>query len=156
MLKNISIIFLLLIASRFIGFPANFSPLLAVAIVIPRVTSHRFIQYLLPTVILLTTNYFLEPVNTLILLSMVLVFLATPFISCHIKNLGWSCISAVLIWHFFVNGAVWVASGGSIVETYVLAIPFDLRLLVSTGIYVTIFYTAEQIYLITRKYGHAN
>ena len=150
MVKNISIIVLLLIASRFIGLPANFSPLLALAVVIPRVTPHKFIQYLLPVSILLTTNYFLEPVNSLILLSMVLVFLATPFISSHVRNLGWSSISAVLIWHFFVNGAVWVVSGGSIVETYVLAIPFDFKLLISTGLYVALFACAEKIYLSTK------
>ena len=147
MIKNISIIVLLLIASRFIGFPANFSPLLALAVVIPRVTRLKFIQYLLPVAILLTTNYFLEPVNSVILLSMVLVFLATPFISSHVRNLGWSSISAVLIWHFFVNGAVWVVSGGSIVETYVLAIPFDFKLLISTGLYVALFACAEKMYL---------
>jgi len=147
MLKNISIIVLLLIASRFIGLPANFSPLLALAVVIPRVTPHKFIQYLLPAAILLITNYFLEPVNLLILLSMVLVFLATPFISSHFKHLGWSSISAVLIWHFLVNGAVWMVSGGSILETYVLAIPFDFKLLISTGLYVALFACAEKMYL---------
>ena len=147
MVKNISIIVLLLIASRFIGLPANFSPLLALAVVIPRVTPHKFIQYLLPVAILLTTNYFLEPVNSIILLSMVLVFLATPFISSHVKHLGWSSISAVLIWHFFVNGAVWMVSGGSILETYILAVPFDFKFLISTGLYVALFACAEKMYL---------
>ena len=147
MVKNISIIVLLLIASRFIGLPANFSPLLALGVVIPRVTRHKFIQYLLPAAILLTTNYFLEPVNSVILLSMVLVFLATPFISSHVKHLGWSSISAVLIWHFFVNGAVWMVSGGSILETYILAVPFDFKFLISTGLYVALFACAEKMYL---------
>ena len=150
MVKNILIIVLLLIASRFIGLPANFSPLLALAVVIHRVTSQKFIQYLLPVAILLTTNYFLEPVNTLILLSMVLVFLVTPIISSCTKNLALSSISAVLIWHFFVNGAVWITSGESILETYVLAIPFDFKLLISTGLYVALFACAEKIYLSTK------
>jgi len=150
MVKNILIIVLLIIASRFIGLPANFSPLLALAVVIPRVTSQKFIQYLLPVAILLTTNYFLEPVNTLILLSMALVFLVTPLISSHTKNLALSSISAVLIWHFFVNGAVWITSGESILETYVLAIPFDFKLLISTGLYVALFACAEKIYLSTK------
>jgi len=147
MVKNILIIVLLLIASRFIGLPANFSPLLALAVVIPRVTRHKFIQYLLPAAILLTTNYFLEPVNSLILISMVLVFLATPFISIHVKHLGWSSFSAVLIWHFFVNGTVWMVFGGPVLETYILAIPFDFKLLISTGLYVALFACAEKLYL---------
>jgi len=150
MVKNILIIVLLIIASRFIGLPANFSPLLALAVVIPRVTSQKFIQYLLPVAILLTTNYFLEPANTLILLSMALVFLVTPLISSYTNNLALSSISAVLIWHFFVNGAVWITSGESILETYVLAIPFDFKLLISTGLYVALFACAEKIYLSTK------
>ena len=150
MVKNILIIVLLIIASRFIGLPANFSPLLALAVVIPRATSQKFIQYLLPVAILLTTNYFLEPVNTLILLSMALVFLVTPLISSYTNNLALSSISAVLIWHFFVNGAVWITSGESILETYVLAIPFDFKLLISTGLYVALFACAEKIYLSTK------
>jgi len=150
MVKNILIIVLLIIASRFIGLPANFSPLLALAVVIPRATSQKFIQYLLPVAILLTTNYFLEPVNTLILLSMALVFLVTPLISSYTSNLALSSISAVLIWHFFVNGAVWITSGESILETYVLAIPFDFKLLISTGLYVALFACAEKIYLSTK------
>ena len=147
MVKNISIIVLLLIASRFSGLPANFSPLLALAVVIPRVTPHKFIQYILPVAILLTTNYFLEPVNSLILISMVLVFLATPFISIHVKHLGWSSFSAVLIWHYFVNSAVWMVFGGHVLETYILAIPFDFKLLISTGLYVALFACAEKMYL---------
>ena len=150
MVKNILIIVLLIIASRFIGLPANFSPLLALAVVIPRVTSQKFIQYLLPVAILLTTNYFLEPVNILILLSMALVFLVTPLISSYTSNLALSSISAVLIWHFFVNGAVWITSGESILETYFLAIPFDFKLLISTGLYVALFACAEKIYLSTK------
>ena len=150
MVKNILIIVLLIIASRFIGLPANFSPLLALAVVIPRATSQKFIQYLLPVAILLTTNYFLEPVNTLILLSMALVFLVTPLISSYTNNLALSSISAVLIWHFFVNGAVWITSGEAILETYVLAIPFDFKLLISTGLYVALFACAEKIYLSTK------
>jgi len=150
MVKNILIIVLLIIASRFIGLPANFSPLLALAVVIPRATSQKFIQYLLPVAILLTTNYFLEPVNILILLSMALVFLVTPLISSYTSNLALSSISAVLIWHFFVNGAVWITSGESILETYVLAIPFDFKLLISTGLYVALFACAEKIYLSTK------
>jgi hypothetical protein len=78
---------------------------------------------------------------------MVLVFLATPFISSHVKNLGWSSISAVLIWHFLVNGAVWMVSGGPVLETYILAIPFDFKFLISTGLYVALFACAEKMYL---------
>ena len=148
MVKNISIIVLLLIASRFIGLPANFSPLLALAVYIPRVTNQRVIQCLLPVGILLGTNFFLEPVNYITLISMALVFVAAPLITIAIKNLLHSCICTILFWHILVNGSVWLINGGSIIETYVMAIEFDFRLLMSTLVFVSIFYIFEKIALI--------
>ena len=123
MLKNIILLILLIAASRFIGLPANFSPLLALAVFMPRLTDDLRIQYLLPVTILAVTNLFLEPVNIIILTTMLLVFAITPAVSRISNNLFWGAFSAVLIWHFVVNGAVWIASGGSIIHTYIAAIP---------------------------------
>ena len=123
MFKSLILITLLIIVSRFIGLPANFSPLLALAVFIPRLTDNLRIQYLLPVSIVAATNLFLEPVNALILITMLLVFLITPTVSRFSKSLFWGTISSVLIWHVVVNGSVWLASGGSLIETYAAAIP---------------------------------
>lgn len=146
MLKQAIIIIFLFFLSRFIGLPANFSPLLALAVYIPRISNHKGIKYFLPTAILLGSNLFLEPVNSVILFSMTFVFLLTPFLSHFVSNLFLRTILSVLIWHLVVNGSVWMVSRGSLIETYLAAIPFDFSLLLSTGLYVALFYACEQIY----------
>ena len=146
MLKNILIVLALLAISRFIGLPSNFSPLLAFAVFVPRITDKKNLQILLPTFILLATNYFLEPVNSFILLSITLVFVLTPLLSLVSKNLLFISVASVLVWHILVNGSVWIVNGGSIMETFLLAIPFDFKLLISTCLYVAMFYSVEKIY----------
>ncbi len=136
----------LLIASRFIGLPANFSPLLALAVFMPRLTDDKRLQYLLPVGIIALSNLFLEPVNWIILATMLTVFAVTPTVSRRTKSLFWGSVSAIGVWHVAVNGSVWLVSGGSLLETYLAAIPFDFKLAVSTGLYVALFHYAENIY----------
>lgn len=147
MIKNILLVIGLLAMSRFIGLPSNFSPLLAFAVFVPRITDNKTLQILLPASILLATNYFLEPVNSFILLSITLVFVLTPLLSLVSKNLLFISVASVLVWHILVNGSVWIVNGGSIMETFLLAIPFDFKLLISTCLYVAMFYSVEKIYI---------
>jgi len=147
MWKNLVFLVAILVASRFIGLPANFSPLLALAVFMPRLTDNKHIQYLLPVSIIAFTNLFLEPVNGLILATMLMVFAVTPIVSRNSKNLFLGSFSAVLIWHIIVNGAVWFSSGGSLLQTYIAAIPFDFKLAVSTGLYVSLFHYAENLFM---------
>jgi hypothetical protein len=147
MIKNLAILILLIAASRFIGLPANFSPLLALAIFMPRLTDDLRIQHLLPVAIVGFTNLFLEPVNGFIFIALLLVFVIAPLLSRSTKNLFYGGLAAVLIWHVVVNGAVWMISGGSLIETFIAAIPFDLKLAISTGLYVALFYCAENFWM---------
>jgi hypothetical protein len=78
---------------------------------------------------------------------MLMVFAVTPYISRKSDNLLWGSLSAVLIWHVTVNGAVWLSSGGSLLNTLIAAIPFDFKLAVSTGLYVLLFHFAENFYM---------
>tara|TARA_B100000900_G_C20547340_1_gene703151 strand:+ start:675 stop:1160 length:486 start_codon:yes stop_codon:yes gene_type:complete len=144
--KNLVLLVALLIASRFIGLPANFSPLLALAVFMPRLTDDKRLQYLLPVGIIALSNLFLEPVNWIILATMLTVFAVTPTVSRRTKSLFWGSVSAIGVWHVAVNGSVWLVSGGSLLETYLAAIPFDFKLAVSTGLYVALFHYAENIY----------
>jgi len=54
-------------------------------------------------------------------------------------------LMAIVLWHILVNGAVWVIAGGSIIKTYIAAIPFDAKLAISTGLYVALFHSTERI-----------
>ena len=146
MFKNIVFLVALLIASRFIGLPPNFSPLLAMAVFMPRLTDDKRLQYLLPVAIMAFSNLFLEPVNTIILATILTVFAITPYITRRTKSLFWASVGAMSLWHVAVNGSVWLVSGGPLLDTYVAAIPFDFKLAVSTGLYVALFHYAENIY----------
>ncbi len=146
MLKNLALFIIFIAASRFVGLPPNFSPLIALAVFIPRLSDNLSIQHLLPVSIVAITNLFLEPVNMIILISILSVFLITPAITRYSNNLFFGTVNTLLIWHFFVNGAVWITSGGSIIETYIAAWPFDFKLAISTGLYVLLFYYAERLW----------
>lgn len=146
MFKNLVFLVAVLVASRFIGLPGNFTPLLALAVFMPRLTDDKRLQYLLPVALMAFSNLFLEPVNWIILATILTVFAVTPTVSRHTKSLFWGSVSAIGIWHVAVNGSVWLVSGGSILETYIAAIPFDFKIAVSTGLYVALFHYAENIY----------
>ena len=147
MFKNLILLILLIVFSRFIGLPANFSPLLALAVFMPRLTDDVRIQNLLPVSIVAFTNLFLEQVNIIILAAILLVFAIAPTLSRLSRSLLWGSLSAVFIWYILVNGAVWVVGENSIVETYIAAIPFDLKLAISTGLYILLFYSVERFWM---------
>ena len=96
--KSLMLLVGLLIISRLIGLPTNFSPMLAVAIFMPRLTSRKSIQSFLPAGVMLLTSIFLPPVDLLILSCIIFIFLITPIVSRRINNLVYSCISNVLLW----------------------------------------------------------
>ena len=59
-----------------------------------------------------------------------------------------SGLISVGIWHILVNFAVWMSGINSISlsATYIAAIPFDFRLMLSTIIFSTLFYIARQFF----------
>ena len=63
------------------------------------------------------------------------------------NNLFYSCLIVVFIWFIFVNGSVWIIGGGNLLTTYISAIPFDFKLLISTCLYLSLFHYAELIYI---------
>jgi len=130
--RNLLYLVVILIASRFIGLPPNFSPLLATAIFMPRLTNNKHLQSLIPVVIVILSNLFLETVHLIIFLTILLVILISPIISRCMDNLFYSCLMVVFIWFVFVNGSVWVIGGGDLLTTYISAIPFEASCLISS------------------------
>ncbi|MGY9007856.1 MAG: DUF6580 family putative transport protein [Candidatus Pelagibacterales bacterium] len=114
----------------------NVTPLFAIAILLPSLTSNRYIQYLLPMTFLLIKDIFIGFHSLMIPVygCMCLFVLASKFI----KNEIYATFVGVITWHVLINYAVWYKSGGDLVTTYIMAIPFDFNLLVSTLICVII------------------
>ena len=150
-LKSCWLLLLCLIISRFIGFPANFTPLLACAVFLPFMTDNKYIQILLPVSILIVTDPFLGlyssmPVVYLCVISTSLI--TRLFSEYNFKNMIISGVSGVLVWHILVNFSVWYTgiNNVSLISTYLAAIPFDFRLMVSTIIFSILFYSFGKIF----------
>ena len=121
----------------------NVTPIFAVAILLPLVTRSTAIQILIPLLLMLTKDFFIGfhslmlPVYSCLIIFSILGNLVKPIPATLI---------GVLIWHVVVNFCVWWLYGGDLLQTYIMAIPFDFNLLVSTLICVLIGQLCLKLY----------
>ena len=114
----------------------NITPLFAIAILLPSITSNQRIQYGIPLSLMLFKDVFLGFHGLMIpVYGCMLIFV---LLGRHISNSITATFVGVLIWHVVVNFAVWYSYGGNLLQTYIQAIPFDFNLLVSSLICVII------------------
>ena len=144
-LKSCWLLLLCLILARFVGFPANFTPILACAVFLPFMTSNKYIQMFLPVGVLVITDPFLGLYSSMPIVYLCIIstsIITTLFSIYNFKNMILSGVIGVGIWHVLVNFSVWFTglSGLSLASTYIAAIPFDLRLLSSTILFSSLFY----------------
>ena len=150
-LKSCWLLLLCLIVARFIGFPANFTPILACAVFLPFMTNNKYIQMFLPVGILIITDPFLGLYSEMPVVYFCIIaasIISSLFKNYNYKNMIFSGLISVGIWHILVNFAVWMSGINSISlsATYIAAIPFDFRLMLSTIIFSTLFYIARQFF----------
>ena len=146
-LKPLIFVLACVIAARFF-LPANWTPVLALALFMPYVTKNKSIQILMPVSVLLITDIFLGFYGqtmffvyaTLIFIALISRYQSTGSLLSLMKN----SVGSVLIWHIVVNFGVYLNGhdGSSLAQTYLLAIPFDLRLMMSTVFFSLLFYSA--------------
>ena len=114
----------------------NITPLFAIAILLPSITSNQRIQYGIPLSLMLFKDVFLGFHGLMIpVYGCMLIFV---LLGRHISNSITATFVGVLIWHVVVNFAVWYSYCGNLLQTYIQAIPFDFNLLVSSLICVMI------------------
>ena len=149
-LKSSFLVIACIFLARFF-LPANFTPILAMVIFMPFLTQNRSLQLLLPISILFLSDLILGFYGqTMIFVygTMVLVGILSRFIhKQNFTSLLTSAVASVLIWHLVVNFGVYMNGLGavSLAQTYILAIPFDLRLMVSTIVFAGVFFLGWQI-----------
>ena len=146
-LKPLIFVLACVIAARFF-LPANWTPVLALALFMPYVTKNKSIQILMPVSVLLITDIFLGFYGqtmffvyaTLIFIALISRYQSTVSLLSLMKY----SVGSVLIWHIVVNFGVYLNGhdGSSLAQTYLLAIPFDLRLMMSTVFFSLLFYSA--------------
>ena len=144
-IKSVAFILASIILARF-ALPANITPIIAMPVFLPYITKNKHLQTLLPIGILFLTDIFLGfygatmlfVYGTLLLISL----LSRKSYDGQFKGILKTSGFSVLLWHFIVNFGVYLNGLGtiSLAQTYLAAIPFDFRLLVSTLAFSSLFY----------------
>ena len=152
-IKSAAFILASIILARF-ALPANITPIIAMAVFLPYITKNKHLQTLLPIGILFLTDILLGfygatmffVYGTLLLISLLSRKSYDAKFSGILKTSGFS----VLVWHIIVNFGVYLNGLGtiSLAQTYLAAIPFDFRLLVSTLAFSSLFYGCN--YMVSR------
>ena len=144
-IKSAAFILASIILARF-ALPANITPIIAMAVFLPCITKNKHLQIFLPIGILFLTDIFIGfygatmyfVYGTMFLISLLSRKTYDTKFTGILKTSGLS----VLLWHIIVNFGVYLNGLGtvSITQTYLEAIPFDFRLLVSTLAFSSLFY----------------
>lgn len=136
--KEFILLFGVLVASRLVGLPANFTPLLAMAVFAPKMN----VGVWLPLSVLAVTDIILGVYNIMPLVYVMMII--AYYTSSAIRNTYIAGASSVLLWHIIINGAVVIAGPGFAPFTPE-AILFDLRLLVSTLAFTALFNLTQRL-----------
>ena len=117
---------------------ANLTPMLALAIFLPYVTDKKT-SYLLPLSVLLFTDLLIG----ISFINLVVYGLVAFMITMSFLTKDWfvTGLIGVFAWHVVINMFVYLSGdhNSTLVQTYIQAIPFDIRLLASTMTYLYLF-----------------
>ena len=148
--KSAGLLIFCIVLARFI-MPASFTPLVAIAVFMPFITNNKRLQLFLPVSLLLITDLALGFYGTTMLFvygTMLLIGLLSRFLHKEsIQALWVNSLLSVVLWHVVVNFGVYMTGLGtqSLTQTYLLAIPFDLKLMASTLLFSSIFYGSRYL-----------
>lgn len=140
---SIALLFGVLVASRLIGMPDNFTPLMALAVFLPRLGGTALIPV---GVLAVTDALWLGWYSTMPVVYACMAL--ASIVSVYVRNLYVAGVTSVLLWHVLVNSAVAISGGGYWPFTPETII-FDFRLLCSTIVFLALF---DQIETMTRNY----
>ena len=146
--KSASLLLGCILISRFI-LPANITPLIAMAVFMPYLTSNKQLQMFLPVSILFATDIFLGFYSTMWLtygLMGLIGFISRALNNEEYSTLMGSSVLSVVLWHLIVN------IPGPYPPLSPEALVFDLRLLGSTLVFASMFYAVQK--LITPEKKH--
>ena len=157
--KTTGLLLICIFLARFI-MPANYTPLIAMAVFMPFLTDNKNLQLLLPVSLLLITDLFLGFYGTAMLFvygTMILIGLLSRYLhKDNVTRLIVNSLLSVVLWHVIVNFGVYLSGLGnvSLAQTYLLAIPFDLKLLTSTLLFSVMFYGIRHLVKESRHLGN--
>ena len=125
----------------------NFTPLLATAVLLPSITTTKG-WLLAPTLIYLITGLTMSNFNLESALMPMLVISLSPYIAKLFGNAFTGGLASWLLWHITVNfGLMYPPFSAE-------ALAFDLRLLVSTMLYIGLYTAVQQGLAKIQEYRH--
>ena len=155
-LKSIVFFCLLLILSRLIPHPPNFTPLIAGAIFLPFLIKDKWLIICLPILCLLISDFFLG-FHTVMIWTYGSFFLiglmASQFSSTKLTTLNGLSLSSPTLFFLLTNFGVWLGSSiysqdiQGLVQCYILALPFYASSLSATLLFANLFYFCRQFFL---------
>ena len=129
-----------ILLSRFI-LPANITPIIAMAVFMPYLTTNKNLQMFLPVSMMFVTDIFLGFYSTMWLTYGIMALIG---VISRVLNkgeystlMGTSALSVVL-WHFIIN------MPGPFPPLSPEALVFDLRLFASTVVFASVFYAIQR------------
>ena len=137
-----------ILLSRFI-LPANITPLIAMAVFMPYLTSNKQLQMFLPVSMMFITDIFLGFYSTMWLTytTMGLIgFISRALNNGEYSTLMGSSVLSVVLWHLIVN------IPGPYPPLSPEALVFDLRLLGSTLVFASMFYAVQKVITPEKKH----
>ena len=155
-LKSIVFFCLLLILSRLIPHPPNFTPLIAGAIFLPFLIKDKWLIICLPILCLLISDYFLGFHTVMIWTygSFLLIgFMASHFSSAKLSSLIGLSLSGPTLFFLTTNFGVWLGSSiysqdiQGLVQCYILALPFYASSLSATFLFANLFYFCQKFFI---------
>lgn len=144
--KASAFLFGTLFISRLIGLPANFTPIIATAVCLPMFTDNKNFMAMFLISLMFLTDLFLGMYSLAPLVYGVIA--SCSLMSTKIPNKYYAGALGVGVWHVVVNGAVYLNGHGStsLAQTYLQAIPFDFKLLVSTLLFVSLYDATQRLW----------
>ena len=147
--KSASLLLGCILLSRFIDLPANVTPLIAMAVFMPYLTSNKNLQMFLPVSMMFVTDIFLGFYSTMWLTytTMGLIgFISRALNNGEYSTLMRSSVLSVVLWHLIVN------IPGPYPPLSPEALVFDLRLLGSTLVFASMFYAVQKVITPEKKH----
>ena len=150
-------IFIALAASRFIPHPPNFTSLIALSFYVPAIFGVKFIPFILISFVI--TDLFIGFHSLLFFTwgSVVIIGFISKFFSKKLSTRILGTLICSFIFFFVTNFGVWVSgvygySISSLINTYIIAIPFFGNTLIATVFYTLLIELISSLYLKNKKF----
>jgi len=137
---------IILVLSRIIPHPPNFTPILATAIIAPSIIKDRNLGILIPLLAMFTSDLFIgfHSYQLVVYFSILCIGILTP-LNKNYKNFFFMAILGSIWFYITTNFAVWLIwdyypkSFEGLVNCYYLALPFFRNTIVSTILFTTLY-----------------